>query len=155
MKTAATKERPITKWSEMYIFREVSDPLPPGWLPGHWQVEAHRVAGNESYCCPVGIAWVNRVGINTGMPTIIEFVHVLPQFQRQGVAWRLMLAVLDRWHDVICTDAIAVESEQLVVDFWEEAARRWNCKACRGIWPARTECRRCKNRPTKRAKVSA
>lgn len=143
------------QWTETYIFREVGEPLPPGWMPGHWQVEAHRVSGREAYCCPVGIAWVNRVGINNGMPTIIEFVHVLPQFQRQGIAWRLMLAVMGQWPDAICTDAIARESERLVDRFWAESARAWNCKACDGQWPKRVECKRCHGKPVLRKRATA
>ena len=142
--------------TEVHIFREVTEPLPPGWVRCHWQVEAHRVNGPDSYCCPVGIAWVNRVGVASGaMPTIIEFVHVLPQFQRQGVAWRLMLAVLDRWPDAICTDAIAKESEQLVSDFWDESARRWGCNSCGGEWPDRHKCKQCGGKPAHVARASA
>lgn len=133
--------------TEVHIFREVTEPLPPGWVLGHWQVEAHRVRYDGAYCCPVGIAWVNRIGINNDMPTIIEFVHVLPQFKRQGIARRLMWAVLDRWHDAICTNAIARESDELVAQFWAEVSQRWNCRACRGIWPKRVECKRCHGKP--------
>lgn len=101
-------------WKETYIFREVMTPLPKGWLPGHWQVEAHRENGIEAYCCPVAIAWVNCCATANGMPPVIEFVHVLPQFSRQGVATRLCLACIERWPDAWLTDGISAAGKRLL-----------------------------------------
>jgi len=104
----------LSDWTETYIFREVIEPLPKGWAPGHWQVEAHRETAVEAYCCPVAIAWVNCVGVSAGFQPIIEFVHTLPQFQRQGVATRLVKACFERWPTAVVTDGISDAGRALV-----------------------------------------
>lgn len=104
-----------TEWTETYIVREIVDPLPKGWAYGHYVIEAHRDNGIEAYCCPVGQAWVNCAGGADGtMPPVLEFIHVLPQFQRQDVATRLALECLRRWPDLLLTEAISLEGEALV-----------------------------------------
>lgn len=108
---------PKSEWREEYIFREVTPPLPRGWEPGHWQVEAHRISALDgaAYLCPVAIAWVNCVGVEAGtLPPLVEFVHTLPQFQRQGVAKRLLQEVFKRWPNAEMTDGISKAGQRLI-----------------------------------------
>ncbi len=93
----------------MILFRRLDDPLPPDWSPGlHWQAEYHD---DHSDCSrPLGLAWVTA---GEGL-AYLDYVLVVDDCRRRGIATALIAACRERWPDIRLTDAISDAGEALL-----------------------------------------
>jgi hypothetical protein len=76
----------------MFLFRPITDPVPPCWKPGtHWFCELHAADPNVPF--PLGIAFVNA------RPTFatIDYLMVPDSFRANGIERRLIDACRDKW----------------------------------------------------------
>lgn len=75
------------------LFRELNDPVASWSVPGcRWVVEYW---GREA-CHPCGQAWV----FVTDCLVYVDWLEVMPRFQRKGIATALMDAIQARWPEV-------------------------------------------------------
>lgn len=88
------------------LFRQLNEPVPDNWVAGlRYQVEAHSLDFDLPF--PIGLAWVMVPPPGGPLPPGVEFVIVLDQFRRLGVATALIEAIENQWPNVWLTDAIS------------------------------------------------
>lgn len=95
------------------IFRRLDDNIPHGWVAGiRWIVEAYP-DGACNLPFPMGQAWVSDYtpkGDHCNL-TSLDFILVADQYRRHGVAKELYKVILERWPNIIVTDAISKSGE--------------------------------------------
>ena len=93
----------------MIVYRQIQEPLPPGWLPGgHWFIEYYAEDCESGH--PMGVAFVtakNRLAF-------LDFIFVTDQRRRQGIGTELLLACRRRWPRIECGKGISAAGAGLL-----------------------------------------
>lgn len=98
----------------MFIFRQIVKDYPWNWVAGvRWFVEFHD--DHKDMAFPLGIAFVSEhIGTRSEFPPVLEFIFVVDQYRRRGIAKRLVKACQRRWSNLMLTPAISEEGEHLL-----------------------------------------
>lgn len=98
--------------SSPILFRQIDSPAPDNWVPNiHWYVEYHDPVHDMAY--PLGIAFVSDFSVTT-IGHVIDFIYVVENSRRKGIATVLVDACLARWSDVLMTDPISPEGRKFL-----------------------------------------
>ncbi len=97
------------------LFRQIKGNKPCNWIDGlHWYVEYHATHLDMAF--PLGMAFVTvpMGGMATVRGPHVDFIIVVDQCRREGIATALIDAIRNRWPDVWLTDAISSPGEALL-----------------------------------------
>lgn len=96
------------------VFRQITRDMPSNWIGGiRWYVEFHDANHDMAY--PLGIAFVtDPTPWNGAAVPYLDFVYVVDQKRRCGIASALIRACEKKWSRIALTDAISESGQALL-----------------------------------------